>query len=245
MTMTPLMGLFRPSFNLTSRPLSTPQILGQQTPPSRDFTYPTTQPSYNVGPHNQTLADYRLANLHALPHNRSTSVWFPDSRNGSNGTVVKNAHVTILGAQNGTQTRLGQPNNSSRNLFLLPTNGTILAQLDYSTAIPHRTCTVTNGTKNVCHQHRHESVRYPIASDSVAKMVAKRGTGDDKRLAYVQVLERPSDGANDDGPSSDDHDTSHPTKNDVCPDKHRVATDEYNFEHDTTSRIQFVILHRS
>ena len=127
---------------------------------ARDFTYPTTQPSYEVGPHKQTLADYRLANLHALPHNRSTSVWFPDS-NRSNGTVVKNAHVTILGTQNGTQTRLGRTNRSSRNLFLLPTNGTILAQLDYSTAIPHRTCTVTNGTKTC--------VNYAITNQSVTR----------------------------------------------------------------------------
>ena len=127
---------------------------------ARDFTYPTTQPSYNVGPHNQTLADYRLANLHALPHNRSTSVWFPDS-NRSNGTVVKNAHVTILGTQNGTQTRLGRTNKSSRNLFLLPTNGTILAQLDYSTAIPDRTCTITNGTKTC--------VNYTITNQSVTR----------------------------------------------------------------------------
>ena len=85
-------------------------------------------------------------------------MWFPDS-NRSNGTVVTNAHVTILGTQNGTQTRLGRTNTSSQNLFLLPRNGSILASLDYSTAIPNQTCTVTNGTKTC--------INYSLTSQSI------------------------------------------------------------------------------
>ncbi|ODR82727.1 hypothetical protein BG842_09550 [Haladaptatus sp. W1] len=138
--------------------LQSPNISAANASRARDFTYSTSQPSYEVGPRNQTLAEYRRTNLQNLPHNRSTSAWFPDS-NRTNGTVVKNAHMTILGTQNGTQTRLGRPNTSSQNLFLLPRNGSILAALDYSTAIPNQTCTVTNGTKTC--------INYSITSQSI------------------------------------------------------------------------------
>lgn len=138
--------------------LQSPNISAANASRARDFTYATSQPSHKVGHHNQTLAEYRRTNLQNLPHNRSTSVWFPDS-NRTNGTVVTNAHVTILGTQNGTQTRLGRPNTSSQNLFLLPRNGSILASLDYSTAIPNQTCTVTNGTKTC--------LDYSITSQSI------------------------------------------------------------------------------
>ncbi|WP_227379091.1 hypothetical protein [Haladaptatus halobius] len=138
--------------------LQSDNISAVQASRVRDFSYPTSQPSYEVGPRNQTLAEYRSDNLRKLPHNRSTSVWFLDS-NRSNGTVVKNAHVTILGTQNGTQTRLGQTNTSSQSRFLLPRNGTILTHLDYSTAIPNRTCMITNGTKTC--------INYTISTQSV------------------------------------------------------------------------------
>ncbi|MFB9808652.1 hypothetical protein ACFFQF_27460 [Haladaptatus pallidirubidus] len=138
--------------------LHSPNISAANASRARDFTYSTSQPSHEVGPHNQTLAEYRGTNLQNLPHNRSTSAWFPDS-NRSNGTVVKNTHVTILGTQNGTQTRLRRANTSSQNLFLLPRNGTVLASLDYSTAIPNQTCTVTNGTKTC--------INYSITNQSI------------------------------------------------------------------------------
>ncbi len=138
--------------------LQSPNISAANISEARDFVYSTSQPAYRVGPHNQTLAEYRRSNLQTFPHNRSTSMWFPDS-NRSNGTVVNNAHVTILGTEHGTQTRLGQANTSSQALFLLPKNGTILAALDYSTVLPNRTCRVTNGTKTC--------FNYSITSQSV------------------------------------------------------------------------------
>ena len=116
----------------------------------RDFSYATTQPPYRVGPNQQTLSEYRLAQLNSIQRNDSTSLWLPDSHR-SNGTVVKDAHITILGTQEGVRTGIGtgegnQTENAS-NRLLIPRNGTVLTQLDYSTLLPNRTCTVAGDTK--------------------------------------------------------------------------------------------------
>ncbi|MFC6993791.1 hypothetical protein ACFQH3_19980 [Haladaptatus sp. GCM10025707] len=116
----------------------------------RDFSYATTQPPYRVGPNQQTLSEYRLAQLNSIQRNDSTSLWLPDSKR-SNGTVVKDAHITILGTNEGVRTGIGAEegnhaaNDSDR--LLIPRNGTVLTQLDYSTLLPNRTCTVAGDTK--------------------------------------------------------------------------------------------------
>ncbi len=116
----------------------------------RDFSYATTQPPYRAGPNQQTLSEYRRAQLDSIRRNESTSLWLPDSQR-SNGTVVKDAHITILGTKEGAQTRIGtgegnQTENAS-NRLLIPRNGTVLTYLDYSTLLPNRTCTVVSDTK--------------------------------------------------------------------------------------------------
>ena len=116
----------------------------------RDFSYTTTQPAYRVGPNQQTLSEYRLAQLESIQRNESTSLWLPDSQR-SNGTVVKDAHITILGTNKGVRTGIGtEEGNHSENAsdrLLIPRNGTVLTQLDYSTLLPNRTCTVAGDTK--------------------------------------------------------------------------------------------------
>ena len=116
----------------------------------RDFAYPTTRPPHRVGPDQQTLSEYRLARLRSIDRNESTSLWLPDSQR-SNGTVIRDAHITILGAKEGTRTRLGiaersQSGNASDRL-LIPRNGSVLTHLDYSTLLPNRTCTVAGDTR--------------------------------------------------------------------------------------------------
>ncbi|MFC7216547.1 hypothetical protein ACFQO4_21025 [Saliphagus sp. GCM10025334] len=116
----------------------------------RDFTYATTQPPYRVGPDQQTLSEYRLAQLESIQRNDSTSLWLPDSQR-SNGTVIKDAHITILGTADGARTRIGageeaHAGNTSERL-LIPRNGTVLTHLDYSTRLPNQTCTVTDDTR--------------------------------------------------------------------------------------------------
>lgn len=116
----------------------------------RDFVYPTTQPPYRVGPTQQSLRAYRLTQLRSIHRNDSTSLWLPDSQR-SNGTLVKDAHVTILGTTEGTHTRLGtgaetHPGTASDRL-LIPRTGTVLMYLDYATRLPDRTCTIANHTK--------------------------------------------------------------------------------------------------
>lgn len=121
----------------------------------RDFAYPTTQPPYEVGPDQQTLVEYRRNQLDSIHRNDSTSLWLPDSQR-SNGTVVKDAHITLLGTQDGVQTLLGtaagnqRGNESSR--LLIPRNGTVLTYLDYATLLPNRTCTLAGDTKT-CHSY--------------------------------------------------------------------------------------------
>ncbi|SFL63271.1 hypothetical protein SAMN04487950_4422 [Halogranum rubrum] len=116
----------------------------------RDFSYATTQPPYRVGPNQQTLREYRLAQLNSIQRNDSTSLWLPDSQR-SNGTVVKDAHITILGTNEGVRTGMGaSEGNRSENAsgrLLIPRNGTVLTQLDYSTLLPNQTCTVAGDTK--------------------------------------------------------------------------------------------------
>lgn len=116
----------------------------------RDFAYPITRPPHRVGPDQQTLSEYRLTQLRSIDRNESTSLWLLDSQR-SNGTVIKDAHITILGAKEGTRTRLGiaernQSENTSDRL-LIPRNGSILTYLDYSTLLPNRTCTVAGDTR--------------------------------------------------------------------------------------------------
>jgi hypothetical protein len=121
----------------------------------RDFSYATTQPPYRVGPNQQTLSEYRLAQLDSIQRNDSTSLWLPDSQR-SNGTVVKDAHITILGTSEGVRTGIGtdEGNHSAnaRDRLLIPRNGTVLTQLDYSTLLPNRTCTVAGDT-SICLSH--------------------------------------------------------------------------------------------
>jgi len=52
---------------------------------TRDFSYSTTQPPYQVGPDQRTLQEYRFEQLESIERNESTSLWFPDSER-SNGT---------------------------------------------------------------------------------------------------------------------------------------------------------------
>jgi len=117
---------------------------------TRDFSYSTTQPPYQVGPDQRTLQEYRFEQLESIERNESTSLWFPDSER-SNGTLVTDAHVTILGTEEGTQTRLeldaGDQYGNESELLLVPRDGTVLTHLDYSTRIPEGTCTTTNETR--------------------------------------------------------------------------------------------------
>ncbi|ELY91377.1 hypothetical protein [Natrialba taiwanensis] len=117
---------------------------------ARDIFYSTTQPPYQVGPDQQTLQEYRLEQLQSIKRTESTSLWLPDSQR-SNGTLVTDAHVTILGTAEGTQTRLeseaGPQDDNSSELMLVPEDGTVLTPLDYATRIPERTCTTTNETR--------------------------------------------------------------------------------------------------
>lgn len=116
----------------------------------RDFSYATTQPPYRVGPNQQTLSEYRLAQLNSIQRNDSTSLWLPDSQR-SNGTVVKDAHITILGTNGGVRTGInaeeGNHSENTSDRLLIPRNGSVLTQLDYSTLLPNRTCTVAGDTK--------------------------------------------------------------------------------------------------
>ncbi|WP_433632991.1 hypothetical protein [Halomicrococcus sp. NG-SE-24] len=116
----------------------------------RDFYYATTQPPYRVGPANQTLSEYRRAQLRSIHRNESTSLWLPDSQR-SNGTVVTDAHITLLGTLEGTHTRLGTAgetrSETGSELLLIPRTGTVITHLDYSTRLPNRTCTVAGDTK--------------------------------------------------------------------------------------------------
>ncbi len=117
---------------------------------TRDFSYSTTQPPYQVGPDQQTLQEYRLEQLESVERNESTSLWFPDSQR-SNGTLVTDAHVTILGTAEGTQTRLesdaGDQYGNESELLLVPRDGTVLTHLDYATRIPEGTCVTTDQTR--------------------------------------------------------------------------------------------------
>ncbi|MFB9809101.1 hypothetical protein ACFFQF_30200 [Haladaptatus pallidirubidus] len=95
--------------------------------------------------------------------------------------------MTILGTQNGTQTQFGQPNTSSKDLFLLPQNGTILASPDYSTVVPNQTCTITNGTKtcinySVMNQSITRSLRIGSQTWSTGKSVPEAGAS--RALTY-------------------------------------------------------------
>ena len=116
----------------------------------RDFSYTTTQPPHRVGSAQQTLSEYRLAQLRSIYRNESTSLWLPDS-NRSNGTVVKDAHITILGTEGGTHTRVdaseGNTTGNASDRLLIPQTGSILTYLDYSTLLPNRTCTVAGDTR--------------------------------------------------------------------------------------------------
>lgn len=133
----------------------------------RDFSYATTQPPYRVDPNQQTLSEYRLAQLRSIHRNESTSLWLSDSQR-SNGTVVKDAHITILGTKEGTHTRLGtgegNHTGTASDRLLIPRNGSVLAYLDYSTLLPNRTCTVADDTRTclsytVLNQQVDRSVR--------------------------------------------------------------------------------------
>ncbi|MFC6764167.1 hypothetical protein ACFQE6_03605, partial [Natrinema soli] len=116
----------------------------------RDFHHSTTQPPYQVGPDQQTLQEYHLEQLESIERNESTSLWFPDSKR-SNGTLVTDAHVTILGTAEGTQTRLesdaGTQDDNSSELLLVPRDGTVYTHVDYATRIPEGTCTTTDQTR--------------------------------------------------------------------------------------------------
>ena len=116
----------------------------------RDFYYATTQPPYRVGPANQTLSEYRRTQLRSIHRNESTSLWLPDSQR-SNGTVITDAHITLLGTLEGTHTRFdtagGNQSRNGRELLLIPRTGTVLTHLDYSTRLPNRTCTAVGDTK--------------------------------------------------------------------------------------------------
>ena len=115
---------------------------------ARDFTYRTTRPSVAVGSHNHSLREYRRSQLRAFDQNNSASHWLSTS-NRSNGTVVKNAHITLLGALDGTRTRLGNHTEAmngsavNRSQFLLPRNGTVMAVTDYQTVAPVNRCSIT------------------------------------------------------------------------------------------------------
>ncbi len=116
----------------------------------RDFYYSTTQPPYQVGPDQQTLQEYRHEQLESIERNESTSLWFPDS-DRSNGTLVEDAHVTILGSEEGTQTRLeseaDDQDDIESELMLVPEDGTVFAYVDYSTRLPEGGCTTANETQ--------------------------------------------------------------------------------------------------
>ncbi|WP_233710734.1 hypothetical protein [Natronococcus pandeyae] len=116
----------------------------------RDFYYTTTLPPYRVGTDQQTLREYRLEQYQSIERNESTSLWLPDSQR-SNGTVVTDAHVTILGTAEGTQTGLeseaADEDDNESDLLLVPRDGTVLTHLDYSTRIPEGTCATTDQTR--------------------------------------------------------------------------------------------------
>ena len=114
----------------------------------RDFTYNTTTPQYRVGDDKQTLREYRHDQLQSIERNRSTSLWLSDSER-SNGTVVKDAHVTILGTESGVASRFNATESGANDsrLQYIPRNGTVFAQLDYATVLPEQTCTVACETK--------------------------------------------------------------------------------------------------
>lgn len=133
----------------------------------RDFAYATTEPPYRVGPSQQNLSEYRLAQLDSIHRNESTSLWLPDSQR-TNGTVIKDAHITLLGTKEGVHTRFGTAESnqteSGSTRLLIPRNGTALTYLDYSTRLPNRTCTVVGDTKTclsytLLEQHVSRSVR--------------------------------------------------------------------------------------
>jgi len=106
---------------------------------TRDFSLLDNPTPYQVGPDQRTLQEYRFEQLESIERNESTSLWFPDSER-SNGTLVTDAHVTILGTEEGTQTRLeldaGDQYGNESELLLVPRDGTVLTHLDYSTRIP-------------------------------------------------------------------------------------------------------------
>ncbi|WP_209309611.1 hypothetical protein [Haloarcula amylovorans] len=131
---------------------------------TRDFTYATTQPPYRVGQSQQTLSEYRLEQLQSISRNDSTSLWFPDSQR-TNGTVVTNAHITLLGTRAGAHTRFNtttaQTNES--DLLLLPRSGTVRTYLDYATRLPDQTCTVSGDTRTC--------VTYELLEQDVSRQV--------------------------------------------------------------------------
>ncbi|MBX0296647.1 hypothetical protein [Haloarcula nitratireducens] len=129
----------------------------------RDFTYATTQPPYSVGPGQQTLEAYRLAQLQSIARNDSTSLWFPESQL-TNGTVVADAHITLLGTREGTRTRLNTTTQSNESdPLLIPRTGTALTYLDYTTRLPDQTCSVTGDTRTC--------VSYELLEQDVSRQV--------------------------------------------------------------------------
>ncbi|WP_084802724.1 hypothetical protein [Halorientalis sp. IM1011] len=121
----------------------------------RDFYYPTTTPSYRAGPQQQTLREYRTASVTEIRRNRTSSLWLPTSER-SNGTVIADAHITILGTAAGTKSRLSVPEvpntPSNDTVRYIPRNGTVFAHLDFATTLPPRHCSTTNGTR-ICHTY--------------------------------------------------------------------------------------------
>ena len=119
----------------------------------RDFTYSTTEPDVAVGADDQTLQEYRRSQLTQIERNNSSSRWLPRS-NRSNGTVVKNAHITFLGTLEGTQARVGAQNRTAgvnasaayQSQRLIPRNGSVMSFLGYQTMTPTRRCSIQNGT---------------------------------------------------------------------------------------------------
>lgn len=61
-----------------------------------DFTYSTTEPDVAVGADDQTLQEYRRSQVERIDRINTSSRWLPQS-NRSNGTIVKNAHITFSG----------------------------------------------------------------------------------------------------------------------------------------------------
>lgn len=148
----------------------------------RDFAFPTTHPQTGVGPHNQTLSEYRAAQLQRIPQSESTSRWIPQS-NRSNGTVVKDAHITFLGVPNGTRTNVSRKNGT----HFLPRNGRAMFMLDYATE-PARTCRVS-GQQKVC-------TNYSVVSQNVTRSlsIGNQSWADqnssDRQIAYRKARAR-------------------------------------------------------